>query len=260
MYKVRGGKMKVFSKYITLLDGTNSIYVNKDTGTVSHSQDTGSKVVTYVYSTSTGHLSIDSHLTGVAPGGEKAPTKARSWMNGRKLSSGPLYEGEDINVYLEGFAFDFDYNAIVCTGLAIKPFRWAGGRVCFTTMYGGSDPGAGKYTALPSSGSCGNALADTYDSGLGQVGDIASMYGANNTSGFQQAAQADSMQYYANATSIVFSYRSFKKYMSFARGLSGIFECSLGTIGGSKGGVEPEGEISDPTGKSFQFSMFNLKQ
>ena len=261
MFKVKGGKLKVFSKFITMQDGTHTLYVNKDTGTVSHSSDQGDEVVTYTYSSSTGNLSIVSHLTDMnLP--FTTPTRARSWMNGRKISSGPLYgAGKDITVYLEGFAFDFDYNSVVCTAMAIKPFRWAGGRVCFESMYTpGSSAAQGQYTALPGSGSCGNALGDVYDSGLGTVGDIATMYGATGVSGFQQASQRDAQQFYGNATSIVFSYRSFRKYVSFARGLGGIFECSLGSIGGSEASVEPDGDILDPSGKSFQFSMFNLKQ
>jgi hypothetical protein len=261
MYKIKGGKLKVFSKYVTMKDGEHSLYVNKETGVVSHSPDQGDIVVTYTYSVETGHLSIDSHLTDMnLP--YSTPTRARSWMNGRKISSGPLYEAnKDINVYLEGFAFDFDYNAMVCTAMALKPFRWAGGRVCFESMYSTSGSASqAQYTALPASGSCGNALADVYGSGAGGVGDIATMYGASGVSGQQQAQQQDAVQFYGNATSVVFSYRSFRKYISFARGLSGIFECSIGQIGGHEASVEPEGDIPDPSGKSFQFSMFNLKQ
>jgi hypothetical protein len=261
MYKVKGGKLKVFSKYITMLDGVHTLYINKASGMISHDELQGDPVVTYTYNTNTGQLSIDSHLTHLnLP--YSAPTRARSWMNGRKISAGPLFEAnKDINVYLEGFAFDFDYNAMVCTATALKPFRWAGGRVCFESMYNiGGSATQSQYTALPASGTCGNALADVYGSGAGGLGDVATMYGASGVSGQQQAQQQDAVQFYGNATSVVFSYRSFRKYVSFARGLSGIFECSIGKIGGHEASVEPEGDIPDPSGKSFQFSMFNLKQ
>ena len=260
MFKVKGGKIKVFSKFISPLNGSHSIYVNVESGAVSHNADDGGIVASYTFNETTGKLVIESELEDMSLP-FKTPTRARSWQNGRKISSGPLFEaGKDINVYLEGFAFDFDYNSVVCTSTELKPFRWAGGRVCFDSMYSGGSTAQGQYTALPASGSCGNALSDTYDSGLGAVGDIATTYGAHGTSGFQQASQRDAMQFYGNATSVVFSYRSFKKYMSFARGLNGIFECSLGPIGSKEASVEPDGVIPDPSGKSFQFSMFNLRQ
>lgn len=260
MFKIRGGKLKVFSKYIIMKNGTHSLYVNKDNGSVSHEPSSGDKVATYTFDEVSGHTQIESHVPDLGLP-YTTPTRARSWMNGRKISAGPLYEkGKDITVYLEGFAFDFNYTSVICTATALKPFRWAGGRVCFDSMYTMGGANQGKYTALPASGRCGGALEDTYSSGSGQVGDIASMYGASGVSGFQQASQKDALQFYGNATSIVFSYRSFRKYISFARGLSGIFECSIGKIGGKAGDLEPDGDIPDSTGKSFQFSMFNLKQ
>lgn len=259
MYKVKGGKLKVFSKYVTIKDGTHSIYVDKDTGEVSHSSSHGEKVVTYTNDISTGRLIIESHLDDMGLPFDP-PTRARSWMNGRKVSSGPLYDSiKEVNVYLEGFAFDFDYNSVVCSAMALKPYRWAGGRVCFDDMYSAGQNTNTQYTAIPGSGSCGQALTETYDSGMGTMGDIAGVYGAP-TSGIQMAAQKNAMEWYGNATSIVFSYRSFRKYLSFARGLTGIFECSIGSIGGKSGNIEPDGVIPDPSNKSFEFSMFNLKQ
>lgn len=260
MFKVKGGKIKVFSKYISMEYGSHTLYVDKETGNISSSDGDGlDAVVTYTLDEVTGAVTIESHLEDMNLE-FKAPTRARSWMNGRKISSGPLYEaGKDINVYLEGFAFDFDYNSVVCTGLAIKPFRWAGGRVCFDDMYStGSNTGA-DYTALPASMSCGTALTDTYDSGVGTIADIASVYGAP-TSGGDIAQQQNAMEWYGNATSIVFSYRSFKTYMSFVRGMSGIFTCSLGAIGGTNANVEPDGDIGAFTKKGFGLSMFGLKQ
>jgi len=259
MYKIKGGKLKIFSKYVEMRDGTHTLYVDMDSGAVSHT-DIGPAVVEYTYSVETGRVTIDNKLGEMGEEFE-APTRARSWMNGRKISQGPLYEkGRDITVYLEGFAFDFDYTSVVCSAMAMKPFRWTGGRVCFDDMFSSGSTAGAQYTALPASGSCGRALIDTYENGTGTVGDIASMYGAPNTSGFQQASQQNAIEWYGNATSIVFSYRSFKKYISFARGLSGIFTCSLGAIGGRGAELEPDGVIPDPTSRSLDFSMFNLRQ
>lgn len=261
MYKIKGGKLKVFSKYISMLNGTHSVYVNKEAGSISHNDQDGDLVVTYTHDEITGRVTIDSSSLTELGLPFNPPTRARSWMNGRKISSGPLYGSDkDITVYLEGFAFDFDYNTIVCSAMAIKPFRWTGGRVCFDDMFSGGSTNQGRYTAIPGSGSCGQALIDTYDSGLGQVGDIATLYGASGVSGATQAEQQNAIEYYGNDVSVVFSYRSFKKYISFARGMSGIFTCSLGEIGGRGANLEPDGVIPDPTGKSFEFSMFNLKQ
>lgn len=242
-------------------EGTHTIYIDKDTGTVS--TNGGDQVVTYTFSAN-GNISITSHLSDLGLP-FKEPTRARSWMNGRKLSSGPLYgttlsnDGE-INVYAEGFAFDFNYTAVAHMATAMKPFRWAGGRVCFDDMFSAGGGGnQAQYTAVPSSMSCGTALQDTYDTGEGAVRDIASLYGGP-TSGFQAAAQKNAMEFYGNSTSIVFSYRSFRKYLSFARGVSGLFECSLGPIGGNDASVEPEGSFPDVFDSGFKFSMFNLSQ
>ena len=257
MFRVKGNKIKIFAKYVALQNGTHTIRVDKETSIVYTDGNTGEPVCQYTYDSSNGRLTVNSLLSDLNLPYE-APTHARSWMNGRKISSGPIYEGHDINVYLEGFAFDFDYNSIACTAMAIKPFRWAGGRVCFDDMYssGNTKP---RYTALPASGACGSSMQDTYGSGLGTVADVASMYGAP-TSGSLMASQQNAIQWYGNATSIVFSYRSFRKYLSFARGMGGIFECSIGAIGGNSANIEPDGVIPDPTNKSFEFSMFNLKQ
>lgn len=256
MFRIRDGKIKVFAEYVQMIPGVHTLSVDIKTGSISHGE--GSKVVTYDFDETTGKVSITSHL-GPMGGTVKAPTKARSWMNGRKLSSGPLYEGPDINVYLEGFAFDFNYTGVAHAVLATKPFIWTGGRVCFSSMFAMSFSQQGKYTALPASGSCGQALINTYETGTGQIADIAGFYGGH-TSGLQVAAQADVMEFYGNAVSIVMSYRSFRKYVSWARGLSGIFECSLGPIGASGGSVEPDGSFPDVFDAGFKFSMFNLKQ
>ena len=256
MFRIRDGKIKVFSKYVQMIPGAHTLSVDTETGSVSHGE--GSPVVEYTFDEETGNVSINSLLSSVG-GAMKAPTKARSWMNGRKLSSGPLYEGSEINVYLEGFAFDFNYTGVAHAVLATKPFRWTGGRVCFDDMFGGGGSNQGKYTAIPASGSCGQALIDTYDSGVGTIADIAGIYGGG-TSGLQTASQRNAMEYYGNAVSIVMSYRSFRKYVSWARGLSGIFESSLGPIGASGGSVEPDGSFPSVFDAGFKFSMFNLKQ
>ncbi len=263
MFRIRDGKIKVFAKYVELRPGTHTVKVDKETGSVSY--ETGDDVVTYTFDEDTGEISITSLLGSMGAG--KPPTKARSWMNDRLLSRGPLYEGRlgvggsEIAVYLEGFAFDFDYNGIAHIVTAIKPFRWTGGRVCFDDMFGSGGYGSnqGRYTAIPAAGSCGQALTNTYDSGLGTVADIAGMYGGH-TSGLNMAASANAMEFYGNSVSIVFSYRSFRKYLSWARGLTGIFECSIGPIGTSSGGVEPDGSFPDAFDAGFKFSMFNLRQ
>lgn len=263
MFRVKDGKLKVFSKYTALRNGTHTVYVDAATGSVSYSGEKA--VVSYTFDELSGELDIQSHLEDM--GGGSAPTKARSWMNGRKISSGPLYGeslgvgGREINVYLEGFAFDFDYNGVAHAVAATKPFRWTGGRVCFQDMLGnGGGLGTqGKYTAIPAAGSCGQAFIQDYETGVGQIADIASIYGGG-AGGLLSAAGAGAMEFYGNSVSVVFSYRSFRKYLSWARGLTGIFECSLGAIGASSGSVEPDGAFPDVFDGGFRFSMFNLRQ
>ena len=262
MFRIKDGKIKIFSKYVQMMPGTHTIGIDVDTGTISHTG--GSPVVEYTLDEGTGRISITSML---GPMGVpfKEPTRARSWMNNRMISSGPLYEGrlgaggKEISVFMEGFAFSYNYTSIAHTAMAIKPFRWAGGRVCFDDMFSGGGTSQGKYTALPSSFSCGRALIDEYDSGVGTMRDIASIYGGGS-GGLMHAAQRNAMEFYGNSTSIVFSYRSFRKYLSFARGMSGLFECSLGAIGGNGASVEPDGNIPNVFDGGFKFSMFNLTQ
>ena len=262
MFRIRDGKIKVFAKYVQMIPGTHTIGVDQESGSAAH--DSGTPVVRYTYDQETGNVSITSLLSDMGGGG-KAPTKARSWMNGRKLSAGPLYGGslgvggKEINVYAEGFGFDFDYNGIAHSVLATKPFKWTGGRVCFDDMFSGGGTNQGKYTAIPAAGKCGRALIDEYDSGLGTIRDLAGMYGGGG-SGLMSAAQNNAMEFYGNSVSIVFSYRTFRKYISWARGLSGIFESSIGPIGSSKGSVEPDGSFPNVFDAGFKFSMFNLRQ
>ncbi len=253
MFKIRDGKIKVFTKYVQMLPGTHTILVDAETGAISY--NSGEPVVEYTYNEDTGHVAIESKLSGI---GEdyKAPTRGRSWMNNRKLSSGPLYESHDINVFFEGLGLDFNYNGIAFTGVAIKSFIWTGGRVCFDDMFSSGATNQHRYTAIPAAGSCGTALTGMYDTGEGQIRDIMSFGG----SGLLHAAAFNGYEWYGNAVSIVFSYRSFRKYLSFARGLNGVFESSLGPMGASKGDVEPDGSFPNTFDAGFKFSMFNLKQ
>ena len=263
MFRIRDGKIKIFSKYVQMVYGTHTIYIDKDSGAISFVS--GDPVVRYTLDEATGHLSIESLLSDLGLPYD-APTKARSWMNGRKLSAGPLYGSDisntnEISVFAEGFAFDFNYTSIAHTVTAVKPFKWAGGRVCFDDMYSPGGSGQGVYTATPSSGSCGMALTDMYSSGEGSIRDIVALYGGGiGGGGYTAASFTNTMEFYANSTSVVFSYRSFRKYMSFARGVSGLFECSLGAIGGNDASVEPDGVIPDVFDSGFKFSMFSLSQ
>lgn len=259
MFRIKDGKIKVFAKYVPLIDGTHTIKVDKDTGSISY--NSGESVVRYTFDSQTGRIEIES-LLGSMGDDFKEPTRGRSWDNGRKISAGPLYEtSNEISAFMEGFVFDFDYNGVASTAVAMKPFRWVGGRVCFNDAYGNGGYGSnqGKYTAVPSSGSCGTAWTDRYDSGVGQVEDVLAGYGGG-AGGFMNSQTDNTMEYYANSTSIVFAYRSFRKYLSWARGLSGVFESSIGPIGASKGEVEPDGSFPDTFDAGFKFSMFNLKQ
>lgn len=267
MFKIKDGKIQVFSKFIQMLPGTHTVKVDKETGSLSYSGN-GDDVVTYTLDEDTGKITITPVIGTGYSAPFKAPTKARSWMNGRKISSGPLYGdnnlgvgGKEINVYLEGFAFDFNYVSVASVATAVKPFRWTGGRVCFDNAFGAGGYGnnQGKYTALPAAMSCGRSFINEYETGQGQIRDIANIYGAP-TSGVLHSAQMDMIEFYGNSVSIVFSYRSFRKYLSFAHALTGIFESSIGTIGASGGSVEPDGSFPQVFDASFKFSMFNLKQ
>jgi len=264
MYKVRGGKLKVFSKYVELFPGEHTIYMDMDTGSVSYTGGDGyTAIVRYSLDETTGNLKILEDYVSHMDEETVPPTSAINWMNGRLVSKGPLSDGDhnvaDVYVALDGFAFDFNYTAIAHAAQALKPLKWTGGRVCFS--HGVYSPGDTNpsYTAYPGAGSCGRGFSNVYDNGVGEMADMAGMMGGP-TSGFWFGARGSDMEYLYNNWSIVFTYRTFRKYVSFAKGMSGVFSCSLGVFGGKEADIEPDGDIGNIRLKSFTFSMYNLKQ
>jgi hypothetical protein len=265
MYKIKGGKLKIFSKYIEIQPGQHTVYVDMDSGSVSYTGEDGYvPVVEYRLDEFDGTFEIVNDYVGeLGEQGVRPPTEGLTWMDGRLISKGPLSDGNtniaDVNVALDGFAFAFNYTSIAHTAQALKPYRWTGGRVC--SSHGMFDPGASNtsYTAMPGAGSCGRGFADTYGSGVGQMADTAALLGAP-ISGANSAARASDWEYVGNNFSIVFSYRTFRKYVSFAKGMAGVFECSLGPFGGKESDAEPDGDVGNIRLKSFQMSMYNLSQ
>ena len=259
MFRVSDGKIHVYGRWIPMETGSHTITINPETGAIVNDGD-GTPACSYTLDPNTGHVKITSLLSKSGQSGKK-PLNGLSARFERKISAGVLYEdplgvGQDKIGYAEGFVFSFNYYSLAHVASAWKPYRWAGGRVCYSSMFTpGAQAGQGKYTAIPSSMSCGMAGWDYYS-------DFAPVYGvAMGGFGFLNAAQRDAIEFYGNSTSITFAYRTHRKYLFFASNVYGLFEGSLGPIAGGASGFPPKGgTIPDPSSTSFKYSMFSLRQ
>ncbi len=258
MFRVVDGKIHVYGRWIQMIEGEHSITVNSDTGAIV-TDGNGPSVCSYTLS-GDGKISISSSLP--SSGGDQI-IKGLETMFQRKISSGPLYEdpygdGPTMAVTLEGFIFSFNYYAIAYLVSASRPFLWTGGRVCHKTFFTEEGAATGLnadslYTALPSAMSCGTAGTDT----MLREGSV--MPPSMGNTAFLNAMASDSLQFLINSTSIVFSYRTHRKYLFFASNVYGLFDTPFGPIGGGDGGM-PSGGAINPSPKSFRYSMFSLRQ
>ncbi len=252
MFRIMGGKIHVFGRWVSIHSGSHTISINKENGSTYTDSSVGTPVVSYNLN-SDGHVTITSLMENSGKSGE-LPVKSLDWRGNSIISRGPLFGetpdglgGQVITVYLEGFAFSFNYHAIVNVVSALKPFTWAGGRVCSASMWSPGDMDAGLWTAIPSAISCGT---DGNEAG----GPLNALTLGGN------AVIEDVFERVANRTSIVYSYRTHRKYTFFASNASGLFESPIGSIGGSASGFPGSGPIPDIRGVEFSFSMFSLRQ
>ena len=271
MFKVVDGKMKIMSKFIQLEDGVHDVYIDGLTGSIFQTSgnggsSTGSRICHYTYNEDTGELNITGPGDAPIPAGSGAPMRGITAGNRDMISQTILYSDPDgygptMSVYLEGFSFLFTYTAFAHIVSAARPFSFASGRVCFDTMFVKTESSlqAMYFTALPTSLSCGSDGWDAY----GQTSPLEQMYGLPGAAQ-QNAINADIFEYMNNRTSIAFFYRTTRKYMFFARNVGGIFSIMTmdGPLSIASGTDAPEadGDIGGFAAKSFQFSMFNLRQ
>jgi len=256
MFRVADGKINVFGRWVAAVPGSHEIRINKDTGTITTDGD-GDAVCEYTLEDN-GAIKINSLLPKTGAEGSR-PVNALSWkfesiVARCKLYEDPLGVGDTVTTYVEGFVFSFNYYAVVNFAMAIKPYTWTGGRVCFDSMYTPSLE-TETYTAIPASGSCGTAGWDYYSTTSSVTPPSMGNYS------FLNSASMDALEFYGNSTSISFSYRSYRKYMFFASNVYGMFESTIGPIGGSAPGFPPDGGgVPDPGDASFSFSMHSLRQ
>jgi len=272
MFKVVDGKLKIMSKYIQLEDGSHSVFIDGDTGSVSQTIEGGAStgglnICNYTYTAATGKLNISSPDAGRLPeDGLGSPVRGITGNNRVLISQTILYGapsgyGPTMSVYLEGFSFMFSYTAFAHIVSAARPYSFASGRVCFDTMMVKSHmySQAMYFTALPTSLSCGSDGWEAY----GATSPLEQMYGLP-AAAVQNGLNADIHEYMDNRTSIAFFYRTTRKYMYFARNVAGMF--SIMSRGGgfsiNAGVASPEidGSIGNTGSATFNFSMFNLKQ
>lgn len=259
MFRVIDGKIKIMSKFVLLMNGSNSIYINGENGSVSHSSsDDGSwkKICSYEYNEDTGHLVIDGPSSPNINGYDRLVqgiTQTNQAYISRTILYG--YQPKDLDVYLEGFAFMFSYTSFSHQVTAIKPYRFVSGRICFDSMFYSSSVSFDFYTAIPASMSCGTRGMDAF-SNMAPFGALGG--------GILGAAMVDQWEWYANATSFAFFYRSHRKYLFFSRNVSGLFRLKTKdgdlVIESGTDSPEAEGDLSGYTSASFKFSMFNLSQ
>ncbi len=239
MFKINDGRINIFGRNVEIYEGTHEVSINTEDGAIYTDSSAGDPVVGYTLE-SDGHIVISSRLVNPEKIG-KQPVKALDMFGESIVSKGPFYDSLDVaTVYLEGFLMSFNYYAMANIVSAITPYIWAGGRVCNSSFF---TPGAinPAYTAMPSSGRCGSAGAGGFD--------------------YFSSPVHDSMRdFVGNATSIVFSYRTHRKYIFFASNVDGLFGSPLGSIGGSADSSPPNGSVPDPKDVSFRFSMHSLRQ
>lgn len=262
MFKILDGKVNVFGRWVQLEPGSNTIYINKETGTVGHSSTlNGTPVCSYEFDLSTGEVMIESLLPKTGASGSK-PVKGLATRFERKVFAGIFYDdpygvGDFIDGYLEGFAFSFNYYALAHVALALKPFTFTGGRVCYESMNTPELRGliGHRYTAIPTSGSCGAAGTGYYADTAGNNMLISDLRNKG------MAGAMDLVEFMGNRTSTIFAFRTHRKYLFFVSNVYGLFKSSIGPINGRPPGFNPSGgSIPDPKKVSFQFSMFNIRQ
>ena len=266
MFKIIGGKINVLGRWVGTVAGTHTIRIQDD-GTITTDTPGGKDVVAYTLRND-GHITIDNLIPppqGI-PSALKRPVDGLDWRGLVVLSRGPLYSdnashgagGRVKTVLAEGFLFTFNYYAMANVVMAKKQYSWTGGRVCFSSFLspGGAAMSSmfGGFTAIPAAMSCGTAGANS------MLNEGAIMPPSMGGFSFMNAMQKDAIEYYGNSTSIVFSYRSHRKYMFFTSNVDGLFETGLGSIAGSADNVRPNGPLPDPGDVSFRFSMFSLRQ
>ncbi len=260
MFRVMGGKINIFGRWVATMPGSHTISIDKGTGSTYTDSQSGTPVVSYNLDDGTGHITLSSLMSNPGKAGNQ-PVVSLDWRGQSIISRGPLYTegtgagGDEITVYLEGFVFSFNYYALANVVCARKPFRWTGGRVCFSSMLSpGSVADAGRYTAIPAAMSCGGAGWDTFSS------QSAVTPPSMGNTAFFNGLQRDALEFYGNSVSIVFSYRTHRKYLFFASNVDGLFSTPFGAIGGSASGSPANGTLPDINGVEFMFSMFNLRQ
>jgi hypothetical protein len=260
MFRILDNKIHVYGKWVPMLPGAHKITSDPETGAIV-TDGTGTELCSYTLGDD-GKASITSSLPAGVDG--RRAIRGLSAIFQRKVHAGPLYGGTYgggpvLQGVMEGFLFTFNYYATAYISSAMRPYLWTGGRVCFKSFFtpDGAAPtsdGSNLYTALPSAMSCGNAGVDT------MLTEGAVMPPSMANYGFMGAMQNDSLQWLYNSTSIVFSYRTHRKYMFFASNIYGLFETSFGPIAGGDGGFPSGGSIPDPSSTSFRFSSFSLRQ
>ncbi len=265
MFRIQDGKMCIFGRYVSIENGAHTMSIDTSTGSIYTDSTEGTPVVLYTLDELTGHVSIESLMPPMTRKEGVRPVRSMNIDGGSVLSVAPLFDEPAgagtaiVSVNLEGFLFSFNYYAMANIAMGIIPFLWTGGRVCFSSSFDGGSNTSGKYTALPASMSCGSSFSNSQSSGVGKMQDIAGMYGGV-PSGTLGTAGADAMEFYGNSVSIVFSYRSHRKFLFFASNVNGLFTSPLGDIGGSADSVSPGGAIPDVGNVEFEYSMFNLRQ
>jgi hypothetical protein len=258
MFRILDGKINIFGKWVAMQPGSHRISI--DNGSIV-TDGNGADVCIYTLG-SDGSVAIESKLDKESFSGEK-PINGLATRFERIVGRAPLYQeplgvGPDLTTVIEGFLFSFNYYALANIVIALKPFMWTGGRVCFKSMFTPTGEGAvvHQYTAIPAAGSCGTKGWDLYSERTGIIGVNPFL----QSFGFLAAVQRDAIEFYGNSVSVAFSYRTHRKYLFFASNVYGMYSSPVGYVSGADGGYPAGGPIPDPGNKSFQFSMFSLRQ
>lgn len=260
MFRVVNNVLKVFNHDVVLEDGTHKIYYNAETDNVmvDNADDDFVLIAEYTCSLKNKKLTIADKLDEVP---EKKRYKmpriiANSRFNNARVAMGPVYGPNGVNsdvvqTFLEGVPVDFNYTTFFASSIQMSNYIWAGGRVCNSGVFLGSNSESKPWTAKPSAGSCISPMVGLFLAG--QMMTLNPLFGIS-------AMAADANNWMANSTSLVYQTYIFRRYTMLQINDFNLFSFYSG---GKEIKVSPlklEDDSTTVPNVNWKMSTFNLIQ
>jgi len=261
MFKVINNVLIIGNSELQLIDGTHTIFLNKNNGQYyldNPSTEEDVIFASYSYDANTKDLKIETNCSDFSFSKFDTWTLGRSMWNNARIHNGPLYGsgGADTPVsgYTEGLPIDFNYTSFVMSTLALSTYVWTGGRSCFTSLFfGDMQTNIPFYTARPLVSCAEFTPKMEFELSIGAytfpVGTI-------------DVLMDDMTRYVYNMFSLVFFQYSHRRYTDFQINTRNMYSFN---INGHEVKVSPMGAellSSSATLPDFnaKLSMFNLMQ